>query len=274
MFLCANNVSFGYSFANTVLQDLSFSLPKESTLAIVGASGCGKSTLLRLISGILPGSGQPLTGSITIDGKTPDQYRKSGKMSFMFQEATLMPNLSVFENLIMPLKIKRDNDLAFAYELLEAVGLNEFENYLPKELSGGMKTRVSLARAFVTKPELLLLDEPFSALDIGWKSNLYKSLTSLFATTKIIVTHDVQEAILLADKIIVLGRNGCIQKVFDVDSALSSSERICDIPGFLKSDTFNKLNPLLQNAIILKEDAVTTNSNNSELSYKYRFKFL
>ncbi|MBK7233551.1 MAG: ATP-binding cassette domain-containing protein [Saprospiraceae bacterium] len=180
----------------------------------------------------------------------------------MFQEATLMPHLTVRENIELPLKIKGSNSPQKIAELIKAVGLEEYANYLPQQLSGGMKTRVALARAFVTEPELLLLDEPFSALDIGWKSDLYKRLVSLFHTTLVIVTHDVQEAILLADEIIVLNRKGSIETKYPVNSALNITDRVNDIAGFVKKEVFNDLFAPLQRSIIT-DVARKVNDNSS-----------
>ena len=237
------------------MQNISFDLEKGKTLAIVGASGCGKSTLLRIISGILPcTNSNRLQGTILVENQTPDKYRQTGKLAFMFQEATLMPHLTVKENIELPLKIKGGIDPKKVNDLIKAVGLEEFANYLPKQLSGGMKTRVALARAFVTEPELLLLDEPFSALDIGWKSDLYKRLVTLYHTTIIIVTHDVQEAILLADHIIVLNRKGSIQAKFSVKTDISIENRVNDIASFVNDQGFKELFPALQKAIILEEE--------------------
>ena len=257
----ANEISFSYSDKRKVLNNISFDLEKGKTLAIVGASGCGKSTLLRIISGILPctNSNRKLQGTILIDNQTPDQYRQTGKLAFMFQEATLMPHLTVKENIELPLKIKGVIDQQRVSELIKAVGLDEYSNYLPKQLSGGMKTRVALARAFVTNPELLLLDEPFSALDIGWKSDLYKRMVSLYHTTIIIVTHDVQEAILLADDIIVLNRKGSIQAKFSVKTDIPIENRVNDIASFVEDKAFKELFPALQQAIILEANRKTQN---------------
>ncbi|MBK8808633.1 MAG: ATP-binding cassette domain-containing protein [Bacteroidales bacterium] len=242
----AKDISFHYAEGKQVLQNISFDLEKGKTLAIVGASGCGKSTLLRIISGILPcTNSNRLQGTLLVENQTPDQYRQTGKLAFMFQEATLMPHLSVNENIELPLKIKGSNDPQKVADLIKAVGLEEYANYLPKQLSGGMKTRVALARAFVTEPELLLLDEPFSALDIGWKSDLYKRLVSLFHTTVVIVTHDVQEAILLADNIIVLNRKGSLQAKFSVNSTISINDRVHDIAGFVNDKAFQRTIPRL-----------------------------
>lgn len=260
-FIDISNLNFQYTSERKILNNISLSLQKSQTLAIVGASGCGKSTLLRIISGILPNTDSGvLSGEIKIDGLTPDTYRQAGKLSFMFQEATLMPNLTVWENIAFPLKIRGEKKESYAKkvdELINTVGLEIARDYLPKQLSGGMKTRVALARAFVTDPELLLLDEPFSALDIGWKSDLYNTLVQLPNTTKVIVTHDVQEAILLADKILVLNRNGESQDTTEVDSGISAIERVNNISEFVKSEEFQGLYPDLQQSILLEGERNT-----------------
>lgn len=236
--LDAKNIVFGYNKNTTVLNDLSFNVTKGATVAFVGASGCGKSTLLRIISGILPNTNDnQLNGQVRINGQIPDEYRKAGRLAFMFQEDTLMPNLSVKENIALPLKIKGINDDKKINTLVQTVGLTEYTNYLPKQLSGGMKTRVALARSFVTGPELLLLDEPFSALDIAWKSKLYIELEKLreqYHTTIIFVTHDVQEALLLSNNVLVFNDIGEIQKCYTLETSKSISQRVNDISGFMK----------------------------------------
>jgi ABC-type nitrate/sulfonate/bicarbonate transport system ATPase subunit len=214
-YLSAKNIVFSYTNERKILNGISFDLNKGETLSIVGTSGCGKSTLLRVISGILIFDYQHIfSGEILIDNLTPDEYRKTGKLSFMFQESTLMPNLTVRQNIELPLNIKKIKNDAKVDDLLKTVGLFEFANYLPKQLSGGMKTRVALARSFITEPELLLLDEPFSDLDIAWKTELYKELNILkekFGTTVLLVTHDIEEVVALSKKnVLVLGKNGTI----------------------------------------------------------------
>ncbi len=237
MFVTVQNLNFSYVEGTPVLRDVSFVLEKGQTLAVVGASGCGKSTLLRIISGILPnGPDHWVSGGISVQDSNPDDYRKQGKLAFMFQEATLMPNLSVRDNIAFPLKIKGISDDGKVNELVDAVGLTEFSNYLPKKLSGGMKTRVALARSFVTGPELLFLDEPFAALDIAWKSKLYRELEKLLElhdTTVIFVTHDVQEALLLSDNVIVMSKEGGIKASYVIESVRSISERVNDISGYM-----------------------------------------
>ena len=244
----AKDISFHYSEGKQVLQNISFDLEKGKTLAIVGASGCGKSTLLRILSGILT----KYEGDISIDGLTPNQYRQTGKLAFMFQEATLMPHLTVKQNIELPLKIKGSINEQKINNLIKAVGLEEYSNYLPKQLSGGMKTRVALARSFSTNPELLLLDEPFSALDIAWKSKLYVELEKLREetdTTVVVVTHDVQEALLLADHVIVMNSFGGIETIKEIKSECSIMQRVNNISGYMNSVYENYLLPI-QDAIM------------------------
>lgn len=247
------NIAFSYSPNVRVLNDISLTLKKGKALAIVGSSGCGKSTLLRILSGILPNSREnELKGEITIDRLTPDQYRQTGKLAFMFQEATLMPHLTVKQNIELPLKIKGNKDEQKIINLIKTVGLEDAATYMPKQLSGGMKTRVALARSFTTAPELLLLDEPFSALDIAWKSKLYLELERLkeqHNTTVITVTHDVQEALLLADYVIVMNRLGKIETIKEIISGFSIMERVQDISGYMNSVYENYMLPI-QDAII------------------------
>lgn len=253
-FLVSTSISFGYDSNKSVLNDISFSLEKGDTLSIVGPSGCGKSTLLRIISDILPNTkNNQMTGHVLIGGESPSNYLKHEKLAFMFQESALLPNLTVKENVALPLKIKGMEYRDKVDDLLKAVGLNDFAEYLPKKLSGGMKTRVALARSFVTDPELLLLDEPFSALDIAWKSDLYIELEKLrerFNTTVIIVTHDVQEALLLSDHVIVMSRSGNLSSTHIIKSSKSLIDRVNDISGYLKDVYTDHLLPI-QQAIML-----------------------
>jgi ABC-type nitrate/sulfonate/bicarbonate transport system ATPase subunit len=239
VFVNIQHINFAYTAEKTVLKDITFSLGKGETLAIVGASGCGKSTLLRILSGILPNTkSNSFQGEISIDGLTPDQYRQTGKLAFMFQEATLMPHLTVRQNIELPLKINERINEKKINNLIKAVGLEEYSNYLSKQLSGGMKTRVALARSFSTNPELLLLDEPFSALDIAWKSKLYVELEKLREetdTTVVVVTHDVQEALLLADHVIVMNSFGGIETRKEIKSKYTIMQRVNNISRYMNS---------------------------------------
>lgn len=253
MALRLDNITFCYNPGKTILKDISFSLEEGKTLAIVGVSGCGKSTLLRILSGILPNSkNSSLQGLISINGLTPDKYRQTGKLAFMFQEATLMPHLTVKQNIGVPLEIKHIENKNKINYLIKVVGLEEYSEYLPKQLSGGMKTRVALSRSFSTMPELLLLDEPFSALDIAWKSKLYVELEKLreeTETTVVVVTHDVQEALLLADYIIVISSFGGIEFQMEIKTNYSIMQRVKNISGYMNSVYESYMLPI-QDAII------------------------
>jgi NitT/TauT family transport system ATP-binding protein len=245
--------SFAFSTTRLILENIDVDVEKGQTLAIVGASGCGKSTLLRILSGILPNTHDGiLDGNITIDKKEPKEFRQTGKLAFMFQEATLLPHKTVRENISLPLSIQNLPAENIVDELLGVVGLKQYGNYMPKELSGGMKTRVALARSFASSPELLLLDEPFSALDIAWKSKLYIELEKLRAKTKtttIVVTHDVQEALLLADTVVVLNNKGMIEKKADISTSFSIGERVEKITEYMNSVYESYMLPI-QEAII------------------------
>ena len=242
-YITVNDVHFAYGSGPTVLNGLSFNfkLRKGQTLAIVGGSGSGKSTLLRLIAGLLPGQSQDRSsGRITVGGMSPVDYRRAGGLSFIFQDPTLLDHMTVEENIALPLFTKRAktdhaDDLRM---VMGVVGMHAHARRLPRELSGGMRTRVSLARAFVNAPDVLLLDEPFSALDIAWKSRLYgyfMDLRTRYNTTSVLVTHDIQEAVILGDHVLVIGNNG--QVVFDkaIRGDHQGHERIAHLNAHLKA---------------------------------------
>lgn len=227
----AKNISFSYTEGKKILDNISFELEEEIT-AIVGVSGSGKSTLLKLLSGSLDSK-----GTLTINSISPKQHTQKGKVGYMFQERTLFPNLTVLNNVTLPLELRGVKSTTKAINLLERVGLGDYLDYLPSQLSGGMKTRVELARTFVTNPELILMDEPFGDLDVRWKSTLYKELETLrkeFGASLIWVTHDINEALLLSNRILVIGSNKQLlddikitkplPRVFD-DQAIFSMEK-------------------------------------------------
>jgi len=208
MSLKVKDINFGYRGNTLLIKNISFEIEQGKTLGIVGVSGTGKSTILKLIASFLKTNVNIYnTGSITFNELSVDNLKQQGKFSFMFQEPTLMPNLTVLENIKLPSKILKVNEPEDLNETIKLVGLSDFINSYPSSLSGGMKTRVSLARSFITDPDLLLLDEPFSALDIGWKSRLYDELSILqkkHNTTIVLVSHDIEEVFKISDKIIVL----------------------------------------------------------------------
>jgi NitT/TauT family transport system ATP-binding protein len=199
--------------SNLILNGISFALSQNEIIAIIGPSGCGKSTLLRCIGGLL----QPSTGVITINSNTPAIAQKQKQIGFAFQEPFLLNWLTVEENIILGEKIGLKNSVLNKREsadyFLQLVGLKEAKQLYPFQLSGGMKQRVSFARALYTNPQLLLLDEPFSAIDILTKTKLVLELSKILVATQtptIIVTHHIEEAVLLADRILILSKSPAI----------------------------------------------------------------
>ncbi len=191
-----------------VLEDISFEIADGELVCLVGPSGCGKSTLLRLLAGLL----LPERGEVRLHGQP--LLAPSPEIGLVFQKANLMPWRTVFDNVILPLQIQHLS-LAEATlrvnHALSMVGLSEFATSYPRELSGGMEQRVALARALVYDPQILLLDEPFGALDALTRERLNQELLRLWTATEphktiIMVTHDVNEAVLLADRVLVLSQ--------------------------------------------------------------------
>jgi NitT/TauT family transport system ATP-binding protein len=206
-----NNISFSYDSDKSilnVLDDISLFLKNGETVSILGPSGCGKSTLLRCISGFLI----PSNGEIYINGETPYFARKNKKIGFAFQEPALINWLNIEKNIIFSEKIGKSMLSNTQIQersrfLLELVELSKFKKYYPDQLSGGMKQRVSLARALFTQPEILLLDEPFAALDLLTRTQLAINLRQMIKevnTPTILVTHSIEEAVIFSNRIIIL----------------------------------------------------------------------
>lgn len=199
-----------------VLEDVNLSIQPGEFISIVGQSGCGKSTLLRQISGLeLPTQGEVCLGEKKVT-------KPSLECGMIFQEARLFPWLNVEKNVRFGLsknKEKEDRDLVA--QNIDLVGLKGFEKALPMQLSGEMQQRCSIARALVNSPSVLLLDEPFGALDAFTKINMQKEILRIWEsehTTMIQVTHDIDEAVYLSDRIVVMGKNpGTIREIIEVD---------------------------------------------------------
>jgi NitT/TauT family transport system ATP-binding protein len=211
-------VTKSYGNAPAVLQSLDLTVAREEFVSIIGPSGCGKSTILKLISGLTA----PTAGTIRVEGMTPINARET--VSYVFQEATLLPWRTVSANIGLSLELEgvaRDRREKTVESLLALVGLNHVAGAYPRELSGGMKMRVSIARALATSPRLLLLDEPFAALDEMSRDRLNEEILRLRAEQKwaaVFVTHSVAEAAFLSDRIVVLAPNpGRIHAVFPVN---------------------------------------------------------
>lgn len=199
-----------------VLDAISFSASKGELLGIVGPSGCGKTTILSLISGIItPTSGRVLTG-----GEPPEKCDISG---YMLQKDELLPWRSIMANILLGAELKKSDKAAAkqkAGELLEKYGLSGIEKHFPSQLSGGMRQRVALIRTLVLAPQIILLDEPFSALDFQTRLQVVGDVYDMLKReemTAVFVTHDINEAISMCDRVLVLSQKPCrVKKIVDI----------------------------------------------------------
>lgn len=217
------NVSMKYltdKSESTALSNISFNINKGEFISLLGPSGCGKTTLLRIIADLL----QPTEGSITIAGKEPKVSRLEHKYGIVFQNPVLYEWRTIKKNVMLPLellKVDKAERSRKVDELLELVGLSKFKNHYPWQLSGGMQQRVAIARALATEPEILLMDEPFSALDEFSRERLNDELLQIWSKTKttvVFVTHSIAEAAYLSDRVCVLSPHpGRLSAIVDVD---------------------------------------------------------
>ena len=222
-----------YGSARPVLEKINLAVAKGEFVSLIGPSGCGKSTILKLIAGLAA----PTSGTIRVDGMTPENARET--ISFVFQDATLLPWRTVKQNIGLGLELehvaseRREKEIA---GLLELVGLNHVAQSYPRELSGGMRMRVSIARSLATNPRLMLLDEPFAALDEMSRDRLNEEILRLRAEqdwTAVFVTHSVSEAVFLSDRIVVLAPNpGRIYAEFPVEFPAARTAAIRNSPEF------------------------------------------
>ena len=217
-----SHISKIYANGTVALQDLNLAIQQSEFISLVGPSGCGKSTVLRIIAGL----GRMNTGSI--DWGVSQQSRK---LAFVFQDAALMPWSNVWENVRLPLKlagVSKQNSRVAVQQALQRVGLAGFERSYPRELSGGMKMRVSIARALVTQPDIMLMDEPFGALDEINRSRLNSDLLDLWQQqrwTVVFVTHNIYEAVYLSNRVIVMAaRPGRVTADVTIDAPYPRTE--------------------------------------------------
>ena len=202
----------------SVLEDISLTIGDGELICLLGPSGCGKTTLLRLIAGL----DQPTSGEIIANGELVE--KPSGDRAVIFQQYSLFPWLTVIQNVTFGLEISggsKEENIQAAERYLKSVGLLEFKDSYPHELSGGMKQRVAIIRSLLNHSPILLMDEPFSALDMQNRHKLQEQLIGVwkrFENTIVFVTHDVDEAVYLADKIVLLDKNpGKIAEIISVD---------------------------------------------------------
>lgn len=204
----------------TALTGVSLDINKGEFISLLGPSGCGKTTLLRIIADLL----QPTQGTITVGGETSRQARLKQRYGIVFQSAVLYDWRTVKKNVMLPLEIMhvpKEQRAERAEKMLELVVLTDFADHYPNQLSGGMQQRVGIARALALQPEILLMDEPFSALDEFTREKLYTDLLKIWRKTNktiIFVTHNIQEAVFLSDRVCVLSPHpGRLSAVVDID---------------------------------------------------------
>ncbi|WP_183601631.1 ABC transporter ATP-binding protein [Paenibacillus phyllosphaerae] len=225
-----------YPNGTTAVKEVDLSIREGEFLCFVGPSGCGKSTIFKMITGL----SNPTGGKLTVMGTTANEARKRSDTAFVFQDHTLLPWSSVIDNVMLPLALRgvsRKERQQEAERVLAMVGLQDHMRSMPRELSGGMKMRASIARALVAKPKLLLMDEPFGALDEITRQTLQLELLSLWRQdpemTILFVTHNVFEAVFLSTRIAVMTpRPGKIDDVIDVPVPFPRDETFRSTPEF------------------------------------------
>ncbi len=217
------------------LTSVTMDIHKGEFISLLGPSGCGKTTLLRIIADLL----QPTSGKVLVGGETPKNARLKRRYGMVFQSAVLYDWRTVVKNIELPLEITHQSKKERherALKMLDLVGLSDFANHYPRQLSGGMQQRVGIARALALQPEILLMDEPFSALDEFTREKLHIDLLKIWRKTNktiIFVTHNIPESVFLSDRVCVLSPHpGRLSAVIDIDLPRPRTMDIRDTPEF------------------------------------------
>jgi len=231
----------GKRSSTLAVDDASFEIRSGEFVSLIGPSGCGKSTLLRLVAGLMSPSG----GRMSVNGITPREARRRRQFGIVFQSPVLFDWRTVEDNIGLPLQVFRtpkDEARARVHELTATVGLTEFLDHYPWQLSGGMQQRVAIARALTFRPPFLLMDEPFGALDMITRDRMGSELLRIWAatpgTTVMFITHSIPEAVLLSDRVVLMSaRPGRVLRTVDIDLPRPRTEAVRESPAFFEYDT-------------------------------------
>jgi len=253
------NVSFETASGTfQALESVNLTVQQNEFLTLIGPSGCGKTTVLRCIAHLI----SPSSGHVIVNGLSPTEAIRKRDIGYVFQSATLLEWRNVLKNVLLPMEIAgvgRKEALRRAGEMIERVGLSDFVKNYPRQLSGGMQQRVAIARALVMEPKIILMDEPFAALDEITREDMNRWLMEVFDksnTTIVFVTHNIREAITLSDRVVVMApRPGRIVGEFVIDLPRPRSQEI------MFSDEFNSIRQRAEEALFSSAHSVGGGNN-------------